>query len=384
MERVFMAENVGRRGDTWFYRFDLPSSLDGQRHQRRVGGFRTERDAKDAMAKALVAVSQGKLRHNPVKTFGDLATEWLGVIGADRKATTIANYTTVIEAYLKPNIGSIRLDRLSTTKVQQLYSKLRVSGGKYGQSLSGTQVRNIHRVLHNVLGFGQRMGYISTNITDDVERPRDDTAERTIYSTEQVWTFLAATAEDRLAALWYLAISTGLRRAELAGLRWSDVELDSQPPILRVRLTRTTAGNRIVETSPKTKSGKRTLVLDQGSVDALVGHRELVQHEATLRDEPKLPNFVFVDEFGEPFHPTRLTRMLHSIQLREGLPMITLHDLRHTSATVALLAGVHPKVVSERHGHASVQITLDRYSHVLESMQLSAAVSIDKFLGQRA
>ena len=102
--------------------------------------------------------------------------------------------------------------------------------------------------------------------------------------------------------------------------------------------------------------------------------------EAELRDEYALPEYVFVDEFGDPFHPARLTRDLHSLQRRVGLPEISLHDLRHTAATIALLAGVHPKVVSERHGHASTQITLDRYSHVLESMQLAAADAIGRFL----
>jgi integrase len=95
-----------------------------------------------------------------------------------------------------------------------------------------------------------------------------------------------------------------------------------------------------------------------------------------------MSSYVFVDELGGPYHPVRLTRTLHALQRRTGLPEITLHDLRHTSATVALLAGVHPKVVAERHGHASTQITLDRYSHVIESMQVSAAEAIGRFLQQ--
>jgi integrase len=224
------------------------------------------------------------------------------------------------------------------------------------------------------------LGYLVINPTDNIERPKDDTVERSIYTPQQVRIFLDATQSDRLAALWYLAISTGLRRAELAGLHWFDVDLSAQTPLLNVRISRTTAGNRIVESGPKTKSGKRTLVLDQGSVDILEDHRVRMEKESALRGEESLPGYVFVDEFGAPFHPSRLTRMLHAIQRRVGLPEITLHDLRHTSATVALLAGVHPKVVSERHGHASVQITLDRYSHVLESMQISAAESIGRFL----
>jgi integrase len=185
---------------------------------------------------------------------------------------------------------------------------------------------------------------------------------------------------DRLRALWYLAVSTGLRRAEVAGLRWRDVHLDSSPPTLAVRTTRATAGNRVVEDRPKSKSSRRVIHLDPVTARLLAGHLEAMAAEAKIRRDSRRPDYVFVDELGEPYHQNRLTRSLHSLQRRAGLPEITLHDLRHTAATVALLAGVHPKVVSERHGHASTQITLDRYSHVVESMQAEAAEAIGRFL----
>jgi integrase len=180
--------------------------------------------------------------------------------------------------------------------------------------------------------------------------------------------------------MWHLELATGLRRAELAGLRWRDVTLDRDPPVLAVRSTRTTAGHLVVEYDPKTRSGKRVLHLDSGTRDILRGHRAAMAAEAEKRGEPTVPEYVFVDELGDPYHAAQLTRDLHSLQDRAGLPQITLHDLRHTAATVALLAGVHPKVVSERHGHASTQITLDRYSHVIESMQTAAADAIGRFL----
>ncbi|HVB05879.1 MAG TPA: tyrosine-type recombinase/integrase [Acidimicrobiales bacterium] len=375
-----MAENVGKRGSGWYYRFDLPTGPDGKRRQRRVSGFRTERDARNALAEATVAVSQQRLRYAPTVTFEDLAREWLSVIGSDRKATTIANYEMLVDAYLIPRIGSLRLDRLTAPRIQHLYVELRASGGRDARPLSGTHVRNIHRVLHNVLAYACRMGYLALNPADAVERPRDDTAERTIYSPEQTRRFLEVAKGGRLGALWYLAISAGLRRAELAGLQWQDVDLEATPAQLWVRASRSLAGSRVVESGPKTKAGRRMLVLDERAVGALTDHRERMEAEADLRADGRPVGYVFVDEVGEPFHPARLTRMLHGLQRKAGLPEITLHDLRHTSATIALLAGVHPKVVAERHGHASTQITLDRYSHVLQPMQVAAAASIGEFL----
>ena len=378
-----MAENVGKRGESWFFRLDLPAGPDGRRRQKRVSGFRSEREARRALAQAKVDVDTGRLRHSPLRTVADLAQEWLAAVEPNRKASTVANYRMLMNAYVVPRIGATRLDRLTPGDVQSLYADLRSSGGRGGKPLSGTQVRNVHRVLHNCLNHGVRLGYIARNPTDPVEKPRDDTAERPVYTPDEVQQFVSAIEADRLRALWYLALSSGLRRAELAGLRWRDLALDRPRSTLAVRTTRTTAGNRVVEQGPKSRSSRRVLHLDPGTVAALVDHRGAMALEAELRGKAGLPEYVFVDELGRPYHPARLTRSLHALQRRAQLPEITLHDLRHTAATIALLAGVHPKVVSERHGHASTQITLDRYSHVVESMQEAAAAAIGEFLQRR-
>ena len=301
-------------------------------------------------------------------------------VAPNRKATTAANYRMLVAAYIVPNIGSKRLDRLTVADIQRLYSELRRSGGRGGKPLSGTQVRNIHRVLHNMLSYARRMGYLAVNPADAVEKPREDTRERTVYTPEQVRLFLTAAQEDRLGALWHLVVTTGLRRAEVAGLRWKDVNLDAVPPVLMVRSSQTMAGATVIETSPKTRAGRRTIVLDGSTSEALRAHGKRMIVEAEELGTGGLSQYVFVDEVGEPYRPVTITRLLHAFQQKVGLPEITLHDLRHTSATLALLAGVHPKVVSERHGHASTQIILDRYSHVLESMQVSAAEAIGRFL----
>jgi integrase len=375
-----VAENVGRRGDTWFFRVDLAPSSDGKRRQKRVSGFATERQARRALAQAKVDIDAGRLRYGARHTVADLASEWLEAVRPNRKASTFSNWSWLMRAYVVPRIGHVRLDRLSPTDIQRLYSELRSSGARGGKPLSGTQVRNVHGVLHNALNYAVRIGYLSHNPTDAIDRPRNDTEERPVYTPDQVRHFMAAADGDRLQAMWYLVLATGLRRAELAGLRWRDVALDRDPATLAVRTTRTTAGHAVVEYDPKTRSSRRVVHLDGRTADLLRDHGAAMAAEADKRGEPTVPQYVFVDELGDPYHPAQLTRYLHALQRRAGLPEITLHDLRHTAATVALLAGVHPKVVSERHGHASTQITMDRYSHVLESMQVAAADAIGRFL----
>ena len=375
-----MAENVGRRGESWFFRIDLPPGSDGKRRQKRISGFGTEREARRALAQTKVDIDAGKLRYGARRTVEDLATEWLEAVRPNRKASTFSNWAWLMRAYVVPRIGHVRLDRLSPADVQKLYSELRSSGARGGKPLSGTQVRNVHGVLHNALNYAARIGYIARNPTDAIDRPRNDTEERPVYPPDEVRLFMMAADGDRLQAMWYLVLATGLRRAELAGLRWRDVALDRVPATLAVRTTRTTAGHAVVEYDPKSKSSRRLLHLDKRTAELLGHHFGAMAAEAEKRGELAVPEYVFVDEFGDPYHPAQLTRYLHELQRRAGLPEITLHDLRHTAATVALLAGVHPKVVSERHGHASTQITLDRYSHVLESMQVAAADAIGRFL----
>ena len=202
-------------------------------------------------------IDGGRLRHEARCTVGDLANEWLEAVRPNRKASTFSNWDRLMRAYVVPRVGHVRLDRLSPAVVQRLYSELRSAGARGGKPLSGTQVRNIHGVLHNALNYAVRVGYLTRNPTDAIDKPRNDTEERPIYTPEQVRRLMVAADGDRLRAMWYLVLATGLRRAELAGLRWRDVALDRAPPALAVRTTRTTAGHLVVEHDPKSKSSRR-------------------------------------------------------------------------------------------------------------------------------
>ena len=170
--------------------------------------------------------------------------------------------------------------------------------------------------MHNALNYAVRLGYISRNPTKSVDTPREDTEERPVYTPELVRRFIVGIEGDRLQAMWYLVLATGLRRAELAGLRWRDVALDRDPPTLALRSKRTTAGHQVVEYDPKSRSSRQVLYLDAGTADVLRRHRQSMAAETELRDEHALPEYVFVDEFGDPLHPARLTRDLHALQRR--------------------------------------------------------------------
>ena len=195
------------------------------------------------------------------------------------------------------------------------------------------------------------------------------------WSGAQLAAFLEATSDDRLHGLWHLLALTGMRRGEALGLRWEDVDLEAGR--LSVRRALIPNGKTVVVSEPKTARGRRVVALDPGTVNVLKAQAARQLQEQPEWDEASSDSgYVFTKEDGTPYHPEVVSRFFRQAVKRAMLPEIRLHDLRHTNATLALRAGIHPKVVSERLGHATVSITLDTYSHAIPAMQEEAAARI--------
>jgi integrase len=178
------------------------------------------------------------------------------------------------------------------------------------------------------------------------------------WTPQQVRTFLGAVDGDRFYALWVLLLTTGMRRGELAGLRWCDVDLDAG--VLSVVRTRVSVAYTVSESDPKTRSSRRSVTLDARVVAVLRTHRRRQLEERLRWGEAWTDTgYVFTREDGWPIHPERISVLFARLVEIAGVPKIRLHDLRHTSASLALASGVHPKVVGERLGHSSISVTLD-------------------------
>jgi integrase len=196
-----------------------------------------------------------------------------------------------------------------------------------------------------------------------------------VWTPEQLRAFLAHARQDRLYALWLLVATTGMRRAELAGLRWVDVDLDAAR--LSPRRPRVVVDYAVHESEPKTRMGKRSLALDPATVATLREHEARQDQErADVGPGWRDSGLVFTQPDGAPFHPDLITDWFRRLARAAGLPPIRLHDVRHSYATAALAAGVPAKVVSERLGHATIAITLDVYSHVIPGMDAQAANAV--------
>jgi integrase len=289
-------------------------------------------------------------------------------------AGTLAMYEICVEAYLLPRIGCLRLPELSPSHLNALYGELLERGGRAGRGLADKTVRNVHTIIHRALTDAVRWGLLARNVADDADPPRKRSREMRTRTREQLRTFLDHTRDDRLFAAFVLAATTGIRRGEVLGLRWSDMDLDAGR--LAVRRSLVVVRSRLEFSD--TKSGRgRQVALDPTSKAVLRLHRRHQAEErlawgAAYRDD----DLVICREDGSPLHPGRLVDAFERHAKGAGLPRIRFHDLRHTHATLALAAGVHPKVVSERLGHASIAITMDTYSHPIPTLDEEAARTV--------
>jgi integrase len=405
--------NAGRakRVGTWTYQFDVPKAGGGRRYVTK-GGFPTKRAAEDALVEALAdhgRAPNASVEPSKMTLERFLRDEWLPTTRA-LKRSTAAGYRQQVDSYIAPRLGQIRLCDLTPGQVVKFYGFLIERGGKsrrkdaepFTRPLSERSVHKTHVVLGSALQHAVEMGLLRANPVLQIpkkNRPKqvagsDSKPEMTVWTAEQAATFIATTVGDRWAPIYDLDLNTGLRRGELAGLRWSDVDLGAA--VLSVRRNRVVVDNEVIDVTPKSKK-PRVVDLDEETVAMLRRWRRRQLEERLAWGEAWIDSgHVFTTEDGAALHPEtigwhfgRLTRTVNKTITRAHgdqpgpaptVPTIRLHDLRHTHATLGLAAGVPVKVMSERLGHASTQITMDLYSHVIPGMQADAAAKIGGLL----
>ena len=311
---------------------------------------------------------------------GAFIEQWLSSIRASLKPSTWDSYRSNLVNHVLPALGERPIGWISPMELNHLYAQLLADGRSDGtRGLAPKTVHYIHTIIHRALRDAQRWGVLRANPAEVCDPPRQVHAEVNTWGPEDARRFLSAARGERLYPLYLLAITTGMRRGELLGLTWSSLDLASHRLFVRASLV--TINYELHLSTPKTRRSRRAIELDSTTIRTLNEHR-LVQEEergavGTLYGDRDL---VFARLNGDFLHPHSVSQGFGRLLQRHRLPAIRFHDLRHTSATLALAAGVHPKVVSERLGHSSVTITLDTYSHVVPTLQKEAARMIAQVL----
>jgi integrase len=313
--------------------------------------------------------------HDPL-TVGAYLTSWLDHTRGRVRAKTHDGYQAQIRLYVLPRLEGVLLTDLHPLLLQRLYGDLLAKG------LSGGTVLNLHLVLTQALAQAARWRLIPTNPAAGAQPPRPRRPEIAMVDPSLAQRVLAAVEGTRFEVPAAMAIATGMRRGEILALRWSD--LDAEFTTAHVRRTLETAGGKLVFEEPKTRRSRRAV-----SLPAFLRPYLQRQRQAQGARRERCASWVDLDLVmdrgnGSPLNPDTLSSGWYRFLKRSGLPHIRFHDLRHAHATLMLLQGVHPKVVSERLGHASVGLTLDTYSHVLPAMQTEAVRAFDELFGVAA
>jgi integrase len=376
-----MRGSITKKGNGRHYVVTHHRHPDGKRYQSAHGGYRTKKEAEAALREVLNRMDRGSYVASTGLTVATyLGDEWLPSIRGTVRQGTHNSYADNMRLHVVPYIGGIRLQSLTPVRLNALYCELLATGSKKSKpgGLGATTVRYVHTILSKALKDAVEANLLTVNPATRAKPPKAGATkgrDMATWTAAQLRTFLGSIEGDRLYAAWVTLASTGMRRGELLGLRWTDVDLDAAT--LSISRSLTTVGYQMQMSDTKTKRGARMVSLDEVTVAALRTYRRR-QSEERLAWGPgyQTLGLVFTKENGSPIHPDRFSQMFRRLSKATELPSIRLHDLRHTHASIALRAGVHAKVISERLGHSTIAMTIDVYAHAIPAMQAEAAEQV--------
>ncbi len=355
----------------WRAEVSLGYKPDGKPKRKIIYG-KTRAEVAGDLKKALQNQQLG-INISPEKqTVAVFLQSWLDdVVTLKNRPQTVRSYGWIIGSHLIPGLGKTTLDKLTPQHIQTFLAERHATG------LSATTIKHIRATLRAALSHAERQGSVHRNAAKLVTIPRAVRFEPTVLTPEQAGAFLKHLIGHSHEALYVTALTMGLRRGELLGLRWADVDFETGYVDVRNALHRV-KGVGLKLSDPKSSKAKRKLRIPQVCLASLAGwrSRQAVQKQwAGKRWEEG--DFVFTGGTGKPLHPDDISRELPAILKAAGLPKARLHDLRHACATLLLSMGVSAKMVQETLGHSSYQLTMDTYSHALPALRNEVADRMD-------
>jgi integrase len=348
-------------------------SLTGKRNRMYKTVKGSKREANSMMHKMINEMDEGlRVKKSPI-TVGQWMDQWVSLYLVNVEETTIVGYKGKIKNYIKPYLGKILLQSLRTEHVQKMINDMLARG------LSPKNARETFNNLNAAMKKAHVLKMVRENPCMAVELPRVKRYHANVYNVQTMKQVLSVAEGKDIYLIVFLALMTGMRRGELLALRWDNVDLDKK--VIKVRSNMVRGENAPVIKEPKTESGIRDLVIGDDVVHVL--KQAKIQYLKDRMEQGPLfqdLGFVIRQKDGSPFTPDALTRKWRRFIDENNLPSIRFHDLRHSNATALIQAGINPKVVQQRLGHADVSTTLSIYTHVLPEMDEEAAATLDKII----
>lgn len=360
---------------------------DGTADRRWVSG-KTQEEAKNNLEGIKKAMESGSVIPGERWTVERLLTYHHDHKAAEGiKPNTVRSYRDIARLCIVPHLGKVHLENLRALDVSAWLTKLHrlgMSAARRGYAL---------RILKMALREGVRLEVLDRNVADAIKPPRKEEHEMQFWTEQEALRFMKKAEQDRLGAAFYLALTTGMRRGEVLGLKWTDIDWAKSSLKVRHNLVEvrhesegriyqgkpTVSKLRVEVQAPKTKRSKREIPLSPKTMEKLHAHREQQKIEKYNAAEGWTEaGFVFPTPLGTPTDPRNFyTRFQELVQVA-GVPRIRLHDLRHTAASLMILRGIPPKTVSERLGHASVAFTLQVYTHLYDQQKEEAVFDLEE------
>jgi integrase len=378
---------VSRRGKidrdpngNWWIRLDV-APAGAPRKQMRRRGFRTKRDAQAALNELLHDLGKGTFVATDRITVAEYLAGWVEALPTQGlRPRTVASYADTLRLHVVPTLGDGRLQALTAVDLDRLYARLLADGHRYGHGgLSARSVRYVHTILRKALADAERKGLVQRNVANLASPPSAKAAkapEASTWTAEQLRAFLDAVAEHEHYALFHVAGHTGMRRGELLGLAWADVDTDAGT--VRVRHQLGLDGELV---AVKTERSRRIVDLDDETVAVLRGHRKATAERRLAIGSGWIETgLVFVGVDGRALRPDAATKAFASAVARSGLPRIRFHDLRHSRASHLARAGAHPVVIQTQLGHSSATFSQEVYTHVDRDRARAAAKAVGELL----
>ena len=348
----------------------------GKAIQRSVSG-KTQAECKEKLKRAILDNRGLAINHTGEYTVAEWCRLWFETYSKPNiRASTAYNYNNVIENHIIPAIGAVKLRQLTSLHIQRMYNDTKTHGRvkrfekTTDLSLSNSYVRGLHMMLHNCLQQAVKERLIPYNPCDNCRIPKKEKAEMKIIPPEQVGVYLKEAEQYGVLPIFYLALTSGLRRGELLALLWEDLDVDSR--ILTINKQVTRQDGELLVSEPKTQNSIRKVAVPQQTVDLLIA-----EHES----HPDSPYMFMSPKTGGMWSPDSVGRIHKKLLEAAGIDTgVRFHDLRHTFATLAMQSGVDAKTLASMLGHYSAGFTLDTYTHVTHQMQQGAADKIGGFM----